>query len=72
MFKRYTQTILAILTARGTFDTDPATLVNTVLTTLSGLIEADHDVVSDVVANVPTVADLELILDRGAVNSPRA
>jgi hypothetical protein len=64
MFNKYFETIMAILNARGTFDTDPDTVVNTVLYTLAGLVQADHATEATDVANVPTVADLELVLDR--------
>jgi len=43
MLKKYAAPVLKALTYRGTFDTDPETLVNTTLEILEGLIRADNE-----------------------------
>jgi|SRR5215468_10052621 len=59
MFSKYAATVLETLTVRGTFDTDPATQVNTVLETLSGLVQADQIVTTSEVADAVTVQTAE-------------
>jgi len=56
MFQRYAQTVLDILTLRGSFDTDPATLVNHAIEALSGLLLADQIATASEVADAAPMA----------------
>jgi hypothetical protein len=59
MFAQYFTTLMQVLNARGSFDTDPETLVNHVLEILAGLVQADQIATQGEVEDTTTVRTAE-------------